>query len=434
MSDSRDAPEVRAANRALGRPDQPPAIPISRTVPLQGSNSDEVDRILAGLLTSEQVDIIGVLPSHCSIRLVQLFDELRSREPHASLPARVRYFTPARERVMLYRQPGVLGTLVQRWISGVTGLRNWLAPRTADPNASDRLTIYEFNDLYLDCIVYARSGSDESAAIISQLPIVAPPESPVSMVAPELVVSRMSAEQVRDLHSYLSNLEDHAIELTPRQIRCAMDSSMQVGDEFTPAIRRIAPYGRLAPDDVEPISVVAVCVRTPAGPSVILKQRNEHNSRDDFSTLSLISERVLLEDLVDPTLGPLADLEDALDDLWIRSGQPEEFSLPEKSFRNAAQRELFLSCGLDVHTSRLELVGSTILDREQETTYLGFFIYKLDLMRNDEVDELKQARSWNTALTVVPARDLFGRTYRPRLNRLLRRKEDWLRRTIFDAL
>jgi hypothetical protein len=334
--------------------------------------------------------------------------------------------------VTLYRQPGVLGTLVQRWMAGVIGLRNWLQPRNAGPDVADRLTVYEFDDMYLDCILYARKGDVTWAATLSQLPLLTSVRDSQPEALAVLVASRMSAEQVAELDIYVSALADQAVQLSPRQIRCVSMGEKETGGRFTPVISRISPYGRLAEGDVEPIAVVAVRANTAVGPCVLLKERTPRNSRDDFGTLSLISERILVEDLSELVRGPLHPNQDrALDELWIRAGQPKKFEIPERTFRKAAQRELFLTCGLDVHEDRLRLTGDCILEREDQHTFLGFFVYRLDLIRSSSNDELKAAQAWNSDLTLVSIRDLYGRQYRPRLNRLLRRRETWLLKTVF---
>jgi hypothetical protein len=91
------------------------------------------DGLLEEILAADRVDIMGVLPWQCGTRLIEL--EARRREAGQPVihPTAVRYFTPGRDRITLYRHSGVLGRLVQRWIGGVTALSNWLQPAAADP-------------------------------------------------------------------------------------------------------------------------------------------------------------------------------------------------------------------------------------------------------------------------------------------------------------
>ncbi|MEU8423409.1 hypothetical protein AB0C15_21285 [Micromonospora sp. NPDC048835] len=423
-------PEVKAALRALGRPQPTPKQTSSHPASLPPSPA--VDDILKELLDADSVDIIGVFPYQCADRLIDLQAELLTRGEYTS-PTMVRYFTPARGRVTLYRQTGVLGTLVRRWLIGITGLRNWLEPRTSEPRALDRLKVYEFDEMFLDCIIHVTKDGAESGITLSQLPTL-PVSGHDSATMEMIIASRMSGEQVTELKTYLISMAAQAIPLTPQQIRCTLTHNRQPGGEFKPVIKRIARYGRLAQDDVEPIAVVAVCVNTARGPNVLLKRRTEKNSRDDFQTLSLISERILIQDLDNQSRASLEpNLERALDDLWKRAGQPKALEVPEASFRRAAQRELFMSCGLDVHHDRLKLTGTCVLDREEGFTHLGFFVYRLDLVRSSSTDELDDVRAWSPDLVLVPLDQLYSKTYGPRLNRLLRRKEDWLRQTVFAS-
>ncbi|GAB3944824.1 hypothetical protein [Micromonospora vulcania] len=425
--------EVRAAQRALGRYQPSPTQPESPTLPIQSTSSTDVEAILVEVLDADRVDIIGVLPPQCVDRLVELHALREAAEGGSSLPAHVRYVTPARDRITLYRQPGVLGTLVQRWMTGVTGLRNWLEPRTTDPNSSMRLEIFQFDDMFLDCVIYTVRDGVERAAILSQLPILTSGRVGAAAAVSTVVASRMSATQVNEMKTYIRLLLNQAMPLTQRQVRCSSAENRRIGGPFTPAIRRVAAYGRLAVDDVEPIAVVAICANTASGPCVLLKPRNVKNSRDDFRKLSLVSERILIEDMSQYSRGSIdGDHEKALDDLWMAADQPEPFLIPEESFRRAAQRELFVTCGLDVPTGRLALKGTCILDREDEVTHLGFYVFRLDLLRTVGVDELKEVQAWNPELVLVPITDLYSATFRPRLNRLLTRKQEWLVDHVFS--
>ncbi|MFI6067390.1 hypothetical protein ACIA47_19345 [Micromonospora sp. NPDC051227] len=426
--------EVRAAQRALGRYQPTPTQSQSPALPIQSTSSTDVEAVLVEILDADRVDIIGVLPPHCVDRLVELHALRETAEGRGSLPSHVRYVTPARDRVTLYRQPGVLGTLVQRWITGVAGLRNWLEPRTTDPNRSRRLEIFQFDDMFLDCVVYSVRDGVERAAILSQLPILTSGQVRPATAISTVVASRMSTTQINDLKTYIRLLLSQATPLTQRQIRCSSTENRRIGGPFVPAIRRVAAYGRLAVDDVEPVAVVAICANTASGPCVLLKPRNLKNSRDDFRKLSLVSERILIEDMSQYSRGSIdGDHEKALDDLWMAANQPEPFLIPEESFRKAAQRELFVTCGLDVVSDRLSLKGTCVLDREDEATHLGFYVFRLDLLRSTGVDELKEVQAWNPELTLVPIADLYSTPIRPRLNRLLTRKQDWLVDHVFST-
>lgn len=426
-------PEIQAAKRALGgaKPSVQPTSPGFITHASVDSN--ELDSVLRLILAAMRVDFIGVFPASCIPRLTELANEQHRVEPQ-SRPPLVHYYTPARDRITLYRHSGMLGTMVQRWMSGITGLRNWADPRRPEDSATERLAIFEFDDIYIDCIIRLYDNKGESIYLISQIPAVMGGSSREDQDSPPLfVVSQVSADKRPGISAHLDILQARSLPLIPRQIRCIHDVQPSADGSFIPTIARLAQYGRLVHEDVEPVAVVAVCVNTAIGPCVLLKHRSRENARDDFDTLSMISERILVEDVDQLLPGPrMEGAPESLDSLWIRAGQPESFEIPEPSFRLALQRELFVTCGLDIRDDRFLLKGNYVLEREGEGTYLGFFIYRLDLIRSDILDELKQAVAWNPRLTLLPIRDLYNASNRPRLNRLLRQREGWLRKVIFS--
>jgi len=243
------------------------------------------------------VDIMGVLPWQCGTRLIEL--EARRREAGQPVihPTAVRYFTPGRDRITLYRHSGVLGRLVQRWIGGVTALSNWLQPAAADPLAPDALTIYVFDDIFLDCLIHTERGEQHNVTSLSQLPVVkAFPGGSETAEDATLVISRMAVDQVRQFRKYLESLAVQAVPMLSREILCRLDASGEdpkpTGAEFRPIIARLHISGRpRPPNTVEAVAVVAVCASTARGPVILLKRRSERNSRDDFGTLSLRRSR-----------------------------------------------------------------------------------------------------------------------------------------------
>jgi hypothetical protein len=440
--DSSSPAEVRAARRAQEQPAVTGTVSVSdSTLPPNAPISPDVDQLLEEILAADRVDIVGVLPWQCGARLVELAARRRDAGQSVIHPTAVRYLTPARDRITLYRHSGVLGRLVQRWIAGVCALSNWLQPAAADPLAPDALTIYVFDDVFLDCVIHTKNGEAHNVTSLSQLPVVKgfhAEDEPTEDAT--LVLSRMLPDQVRQFQQYLELLVTQATPMLPRELLCRLDAGGEelkiTGNEFRPIITQLHISGRLRPSNVvEPVAIVVVCASTARGPIVLLKRRSERNSRDDFGTLSLISERVMEEDLIDLIAGPFdVDESRALDELWLRAGKPAEFEIPESAFRSAAQRELFLRCGLDVSGDRLDLRGTCLLDREGEGgTYLGFFVFRIELIRaaGPGVDELEHARSWNPDLEAILLNELYLPPTHARLNRLLRRRDAWLQESVF---
>jgi hypothetical protein len=423
--------DLRAAERALGTYQSTHA--DIAPVPIHGAALEVLDEVLFNIAASREIDIVGVFPSQCALRMIEIDAERRARGTDMVVQRTVRYFTPARVRIVAYRHAGVLGTLVQRWLGGITGLRNWLAPRwSKGSDANDALSVFEFDDMYLDCVVIAKSPGETFAVVLTQLPLLIETTEGSKSATAVIVHAVLAPEECGQLESYVEALAKNATPMAPPQVRCRSQSGGDPADlSFTPVISRLSPYGRSLRDDVEPISVVAVCADSAQGKCVLLKRRMAHNSRDDFQTLSLVSERLLLEDLASWIGSPTTnELDNALDEIWLRAGQPAQLELPESVFRRAAQRELFVCCGLDVGLDRLEHIGTALLDREGQETYLGFYIYRLKLIRTAENDEYRSALEWNRDLVSVPVAQLYGPAYRQQLNRLLKRQESLIRTTV----
>jgi hypothetical protein len=436
MADQEIPAEVRAAQRALGRsavPAEAPTPPAATSTPT--SRTATVDHVLMRILKADQVDIIGVFPSQCASRLMELQAELGIRANTAS--PKVRYFTPSNSRMALYRDKENLGPIVRNWVAGINEIRNWVRPEQPIRGAESRLRIYQFNDIYLDCIVATQTGNSLAVTLISLPPELYAAGSSDEPAAADLFVAEMPEDQVSQFVRYRDRLLSHAYLMVTRHILCRAENSLRKesspGDEFEPIILKLHPHRTPTPEGAVSIgSLIAVCCSTARGDAILLKERTSRNSYDDLGKLSLLSERVLAEDMSDPISGALDPSDDrALEQLWLRSGRPAEFEVPELAFRRAAQRELFLSCGLDVPAERLKRRGACLVEREAENTYLGLYIYRLDLLRDASFDELAYAQAWDSDLKLVLMRDLYDPEMRAQLNRLLRSREGWLRKAVF---
>jgi hypothetical protein len=312
-----------------------------------------------------------------------------------------------------------------------------LRPYLNTQEEPEPLSVFEFDDIYLDCLIYTTRNRQHTMTILSQLPPVSLTETEGGVSEAALILTRMPDDQLPGFREYLKKLEAQARPLLPCQLLCRLEqgtaSARPPGNEFRPVISAVYPHHKTPPQNViSAAAIVAICVPTARGTAVVLKNRTPRNSVDDLDRLSLISERVLAEDLPAPLNGPLdTDHGRALDDLWLRAGQPATFEIPELAFRHTAQRELFLSCGLDVPNERLDLRGTCLVEREGENRFLGFYVYRLDLIRSPAFDELTYALNWNSDLRPVLLEELYQPANRARLNRLLRVREPWLREMVF---
>src|SRR5262249_27537900 len=152
----------------------------------------------------------GILPWECAGRLAELEAERIKNDMQVIHPTEVRYFTPASDVITLYRHSGIMGTLVQRWIAGTTGLRNWLRPITEDPKAAQTLSIFEFDDVYLDCLVHTSHNDEHTVTILTQLPALKSQDSPSGSDESSLVITRMAHGQVKQFLEYLKRLQSQA--------------------------------------------------------------------------------------------------------------------------------------------------------------------------------------------------------------------------------
>jgi hypothetical protein len=146
----------------------------------------------------------------------------------------------------------------------------------------------------------------------------------------------------------------------------------------------------------------------------------------------LISERLTVDDLVD-WLGPGQlpdDDSDALDELFDNADQ--DLTLKLDFFRSAARRELFLSCGLNIDFDRLDFCGYRLVERENEGTYLGFAVFRLNLAKTPEFNEMRSIQRWSKAMHRVPISKLYAPENRDRLNRLLVTDREWLHANVFN--
>lgn len=435
MRHDRDMPaEVRAAQRAIGLsavdPQHPGTAAIAAGAPITG----DIDGILNEILEAEQVDIIGILPWRCAERLIEMKRSRILAGQPVIRPREVRYYTPSTARVASYRQGPVLGSIVQRWEAGIDGIRNWLRSEPDEPDDANISQIYELDEVYLDCLISTLQKGRRRVTLLSELPgpRVAGQDEGLLMI-----ITHMADEQIPQFLKYMTRVRADADPMAPRHILCEPGKSAiqpsAPGNEFRPVVLRLhQKYTASPPESASAIAIAVVCASTARGPAVLLKQRTPRTSVDDLGKLSLTSRRVLVEDLSDSAMAPLdGDNERALEQLWIRAGKPDSFEIPERSFRRAAQRELFVACGLDIPDERLKLRGTCLIEREGEHKFLGMYVYRVDLMRSAELDELTYALTWNRDLHVVLLEDLYKPEIRQSLNRLLRQRESWLREAVF---
>jgi hypothetical protein len=412
-----EPPEVRAAKSA-----SPPRPREAPTISVHARIGPDIEILLNEMLDASQIYIVGVMPWECSRRLITL---QREREVAGSPPPvkTVHYLIPERDAK---NTGATMGPRIQRWIAGLFGIRNWVVPNRDDSANRDTLRMYVYQYDAGGCIILNRLGAEFRATSLTYLPVAQYPAEGVLTVAP------LGADQTQVVRRHvLDRLLPNSRRWEIRQVRC-YGPRQEDGDDanaFTPRIWRLTKERKLEPHETEPAVVVAVCGQTSQGPVVVLKNRDRSNSIDDFDRLSLVSEHVIVEDLVDwikKVPGPL-DPDDirAREQVWRAAGRPERLLLQEQFFAEAAQRELFISCGLNVDFERLQFHGYRLVNRE-DGTHLGFAVFRLDLIQEEDVDEMDTVEGWSGDMRPVPVAQLYQDPYVGRLNRFLRLQQGWL--------
>ncbi|MET0523060.1 MAG: hypothetical protein ABW156_14025 [Jiangellaceae bacterium] len=422
MTSPYEAAEVRAAK--AGKVPRPAGAEI---IPVHAPVGPPLDALLEQMIDAEEVFIVGVLPWECSRRLIDLQRERREAGTPPAPKKVVHYFIPERDAG---NSGATMGPRIQRWIAGLFGVRNWVVPHRDEQANVDSLIIRLYKDDTGGRVVLTRKGDRYQATTLLYLPH---PQLPSDGVLTVAAFDAAQTEQIRK--EVVERLLPLAQSWAIRQVRCYGPGYQDSGDpfQFTRRLMRLTKERGIDLGETEPAAVVAICGRTYKGPVVVLKQRHRSNSADDFDRLSLISEHVIEEDLITWTKNlqqPLStDDQRALNQLWIAAKRPKEMILEEQFFAMAAQRELFLSCGLNVDLNRLKFCGYRLIKRE-EKVHLGFAVFRLDLIQDDDLDELEIVTQWSRDMVPILLKELYDRPDM-RLNRLLQMQRDWLIEKVF---
>lgn len=414
MNPGYEPPEARSARANR--------LPSARTITVDAPVGPALDSLLAEMVDADEVYVVGTLPWECSQRLIDLQRDRDRRRPGKI----VHYIVPEQDAKNL---GATMGPRNQRWVTGLFGVRNWVVPHRDEHANPDTLKLYLYSDDPGGRFVLTRTGEQYRAATLLYLPSAQQPSGG------SLAVARFAEAETRRIREHvLDELLPHTRQWEIRQVRCYGPRIMDDGDpnSFHPRVLGLTSRRTIRARETEPAVVVAVCGRTYRGPVVMLKKRHRSNSIDDFDVLSLVSEHVIVEDLVTwrQRLSKPLDPDDqvALDQLWVAAGRPKEIVLEQKFFAEAALRELFLSCGLNVDADRLDFRGYRLVDRE-DGGHLGFAVYRLDLIQDDTLDELEIVRKWSPDMVEVPIAGLYAEP--AKLNRLLRLQRDWLMQELF---
>ncbi|MEV0179223.1 hypothetical protein AB0I54_07955 [Streptomyces sp. NPDC050625] len=363
-----------------------------------------------------------------------------------------RYVTPAPTLILANRWNVRLGPVVQQWQSAVTALRNsvqqWQRPQAVTEARDRGFHLLSMDLLYLQMSILVKQRETGRQRVWAAI-------GPPSASGVEQYESwEEGTPKFQQIAANIREWADGASDFLTRQVDCApVDPRVaEVGNDLLASgtattdpqlwklpIRSLEPYGAKARRRTcLPVTICVVRARSAGQTVVLLKRRSHMTANDDFGKLSLLSARVLEEDVA-VALGvvPFLDRDsgDAIDAMWMAANAPNEaLTLSREAFVHAGQRELFYSTGLDIPENRFRLRGFQVVERENTDEQLFFSIFEVVLYR--QPDELALASQWNGAdprvLSRVGESLLYSGTYDSELNRLLLRGREWLVNHVFN--
>jgi len=439
--------DLRLTEKLLGKSVTPRASNAVRRSqylvgPPEANRRSELERMLR---EASNISICGIASRSVVLAMSTVAAEVRKSEkdfPWDTLD----YVTPMPSMILAGRNGAGLGPIVRDWQSAVDTIRNCArqqarAVPVSSAAVSRTLQLLGMRHYFLEMLMHVTVRSTGRKEF--WMPVGA---SHQSNDLPLLVV-----EETDDNYSILDNMHRRLIEgceeLAIRQVRCDLIEAVEGNVSPLPGDRRdekvpylvvsgLEPYGTGAQDRPVCMPVAAVVIRanTNRGPVIMLRQRNEFSDTDSFGKYSLITSRLLEEDLATALGVPVfADrhVDAATDAMWQAARTDGPLGVPVRAFLLAAQREIFICCGLDVSENRFQFRGYQTISTPADGSQLGFAVFELVLNRHDPFDELVAAEDWDREnLLVVSQSDLYTEAYHDRLNRLLTQRDRWLRNSI----
>ncbi|WP_371660842.1 hypothetical protein [Streptomyces sp. NBC_00280] len=421
------------------------------------------------LREASEVIVCGVA-SHALVTAIQAMTDEAALNGFTFPWERFVYVTPERTSILANRGESQLGSVVQRWETAQRRMGNCahhynqtvIRPIQAggfEQSSHSGFHMKATKALYLEMTMLVRDLRSKRWRLWDTVGPTKDHGDDVYVTMDERHPAYASACGM--VHQLLKESR----ELTTRQVLCAplvrerADSVnrtaaaqfAEVASQYWPdlKINTLVPHGTIL-TNYPTCLPTAICVVRSAHQNqeiLLLKKRTAANSTDDLGKLSLLSSRVLEEEVANALGIPLSEgksAREALDEMWVANyninGARGPLTVPQSAFIRAAQRELFFSCGLDLTEDRFTFRGCQVIDREETSEQIFFCIFEVVLFRGGNApaargtpDELSTALAWNKdKITQVAQESLYDNEHRGRLNRLLVRREGWLRDTIFS--
>lgn len=400
------------------------------------------DLIEASFRTASQINIYGVAPRPLIDAMQRTAEQVLGSG--AKLPwRRITYVTPSSELVLATRGEVRQGSVVQRWQSGLAGIRNCVTgvideqAAIGEPDPVE-LAMLETRDLFLGFVLVLWSGPRERGLLWASVgPARARDETHCLFLDQRADTFRSMVQEVDRLAQSSTPFVERQVEVSPVGLD---DACGTIPPGQTPHLQVVSlkPLGSTYdPPTCIPVAVTVLRSAVRGSPVALLKRRTRFNDADDFGKLSLLSSRLREEELAWALKVPLfthLPSDAAIDAMWRGyGGRMEPISVPLEAFTRAAQVDVFVTCGLDLTERRLVHRGWQLVEREEEGCYLLFCVFELVLRRHPDPDqdELLLAKTWNEELIEIREDRLYTNEYVPELNRLLVRRQEWLRANVF---
>ncbi len=398
----------------------------------------DLDRALR---TARSITICGIAPRSLVEAMQRVAKQLNDE---GSVPPwrRITVVTPADALVFATAGNARLGSVVQQWQSALNGIRNCVRQVIADGEQATgagpglELSFIGIGHLFLEVVLLIEdrdSGRESLWASVG--PSLARDDSTYLVEPPGTVLFNKISSTVHQLIQAGKPIVTRQLDISPEGLEESLRESQFLGLPRI-EVRSLQHFGTpVPPPSCTPTAITVLRSASAGRPVVLLKRRTRFTDADDFDKLSLLSGRVLEEDLAGALGVPLFTdrrSDAAIDGMWKMHGRPERLIVPLDAFIRAAQRDVFVSSGLDISSDRFTHRGCQFVEREEPGVFLFFCIFDVALHRHSHEDELELAEAWNTEqLQRVDQELLYSPKHKPELNRLLLRRQQWLEQNVF---
>lgn len=392
--------------------------------------------------SASSIVICGIAPRS----LVEAMQRIakQARDAGSALPwQQITYVTPSAPVVFATGGEARLGSVVQKWQSALNGIRNCArqlmadAEQTAHDAHAPELSFLGVTELFLEVVLITREQATGKERLwVSIGPSLAREETVYLVFDQATLLFEKIGGVVDELRASAKPIVTRQVDVSPEGVEEALGTGEKT---LIPRleVRSLPHFGaHVPPPSCTPAAITVLRSASAGKPILLLKRRTRFTDADDFDKLSLLSGRVLEEDLAGAFSVPLfasRSSDAALDAMWKMRGKADRLVVPLDAFIRAAQRDVFLTCGLDIAADRFVHLGCHFIEREQPGMFLFFCIFEVVLYRHKFEDELELAEAWNSEQLERVNQDLlYSATYKPQLNRLLLRRQSWLEEHVFS--